>query len=342
MEVTNQAATIPAQVPSAMPTASVPNSVAPSGMSQVSPSQVSQAMSQAMPQAPVYHQAPAQQASAAQGNPWQEAFQALSANLNTQTPSPAQVPYSAYQTPTYQASSQVPLASTAPQYQAQAWGQQAPQISSPQVSTQAYTQTPTYSQQEVQQLVNQAQVQAASQAGDAYLSQVSDESLEVLQHFGAEAPGLLNTYACAVEDALIEQVQRGQAMNTMLEAASEEHSAMNLMLTDPDVLADYVNGFFGPEGPYPTLTPQEQEWANQQAAQQQFAQEIQAQQMNTVPPSFQRPQMDMPTPGRVEAQTNDFWNGLSQLMDNNPENAWQYLSQAPNGALQSKLLVQDL
>lgn len=128
----------------------------------------------------------------------------------------------------------------------------------------------------------------------------------------------------------------------MLEAASEEHSAMNLMLTDPDVLADYVNGFFGPEGPYPTLTPQEQEWANQQAAQQQFAQEIQAQQMNTVPPSFQRPQMDMPTPGRVEAQTNDFWNGLSQLMDNNPENAWQYLSQAPNGALQSKLLVQDL
>jgi len=29
-------------------------------------------------------------------------------------------------------------------------------------------------------------------------------------------------------------------------------------------------------------------------------------------------------------------------MDHNPENAWQYLSQAPNGALQSKLLVQDL
>ena len=32
---------------------------------------------------------------------------------------------------------------------------------------------------------------------------------------------------------------------------------MNIMLTNPDVLADYVNDFFGPEGPYPTETPEE-------------------------------------------------------------------------------------
>ncbi len=51
--------------------------------------------------------------------------------------------------------------------------------------------------------------------------------------------------------------------------------------------------------------------------------------------------MDMPTPGRQENATNDFWGGFSQLMDNNPEQAWQYLSQAPQGALQAKLLVQD-
>ena len=76
----------------------------------------------------------------------------------------------------------------------------------------------------------------------------------MLEHFGAEAPNLLNTYACAVEDALIEQVQRGQSMSLMLEAAGEERGAMNLMLTDPDVLADYVNDFFGPNGPYPTET----------------------------------------------------------------------------------------
>ena len=46
---------------------------------------------------------------------------------------------------------------------------------------------------------------------------------------------------------LIEQVQRGNSMNTMLNAAGEERAAMNLMLTDPDILADYVNDFFGPE-----------------------------------------------------------------------------------------------
>ena len=36
-------------------------------------------------------------------------------------------------------------------------------------------------------------------------------------------------------------------MNVMLDAAGEERATMNLMLTDPDILADYVNGFFGPE-----------------------------------------------------------------------------------------------
>tara|TARA_R100000664_G_C2755670_1_gene143402 strand:+ start:1460 stop:1813 length:354 start_codon:yes stop_codon:yes gene_type:complete len=116
---------------------------------------------------------------------------------------------------------------------------------------------------------------------------------------------------------------------------------MNLMLTHPDVLADYVNGFFGPEGPYPTPTAEEQAVINNEAARQQFAQEIASQEARQVPPNFQRPQMDMPTPGRAQAKANDFWGGLSDLMDASPENAWQYLSQAPQGALQSKILVQD-
>ena len=82
--------------------------------------------------------------------------------------------------------------------------------------------------------------------------------MEVLEHFGAEAPALLNNYACAVEDALIEQVQRGQNMNLMLDAAGEERAAMNIMLTDPDILADYVNDFFSEGGPYPVETAEEQ------------------------------------------------------------------------------------
>ena len=128
----------------------------------------------------------------------------------------------------------------------------------------------------------------------------------------------------------------------MLEAAGEERSAMNLMLTDPDVLADYVNDFFGPQGPYPTETPDETAARQQYEARAQFEAEIEAQEMNQVPQQFQRPEMDMPTPGRQVNQANDFWGGFSQMMDQNPEQAWQYLSQAPQGALSGKMLVQDV
>ena len=54
--------------------------------------------------------------------------------------------------------------------------------------------------------------------------------------------------------------------------------------------------------------------------------------MGRVPQQFQRPQMDMPTPGRQAAQAQDFWGSFSEMMDSSPENAWKYLSQAPQGA----------
>ena len=138
---------------------------------------------------------------------------------------------------------------------------------------------------------------------------------------------LLNTYACAVEDALIEQVQRGQSMSLMLEAAGEERAAMNLMLTDPDVLADYVNDFFGPERSLSDRDRLKRSCASASIeARAQFEQEIEAQERNAVvPQSFQRPEMDMPTPGRQANVANDFWGGFSQMMDQNPEQAWQYL-----------------
>ena len=152
---------------------------------------------------------------------------------------------------------------------------------------------------------------------------------------------LLNQYACAVEDALIEQVQAVQSQSLMLEAAGEERAAMNLMLTDPDVLADYVNDFYGPEGPYPTPTHQEEQVMQQEAARAQFEQEIRAQEQNQVPQNFQRPEMEMPTPGRQVNQANDFWGNFSNLMDNDPSNAWKHLSAAPQGALQAKMLIQE-
>ena len=50
----------------------------------------------------------------------------------------------------------------------------------------------------------------------------------------------------------------------------------------------------------------------------------------------------MPTPGRQANPATDFWGQFSEMMDSSPENAWQYLSQAPGQAFQSKMLVQDL
>ena len=327
MEATSQTQTAQVSAPSAMPTSVAQPSAVQPAMSQPSISPEYQATPVAQPQVPTYQPTAAPQASAPQGNPWQEAFQALSASLNTSSPSQAQVPSSAYLTPTPQVPQQASWAS-APQQQAPL---SAAPTYSPQASTQAYS-------------TAQAPMQAEAQApvSDAYLSQISDQSLEVLEHFGAEAPALLNQYACAVEDALIEQVQRGQSQSLMLEAAGEERAAMNLMLTDPDVLADYVNDFFGPEGPYPTETPEETAQREQIEARQQFEAEIQAQeQQNGVPRNFQRPEMEMPTPGRQVNQANDFWGGFGQMMDNNPENAWKYLAQAPQGALQAKMLVQE-
>ena len=327
MEGTNQAVAATPQAPSVTPTSSAPSVVSQPAMSQPQASQAYQVQAPQMPQVAPSVQAP--QASAPAGNPWQEAFQALSASLNTSSPSQVQVSPSAYQTPTPQAATQVNF----PSQQIQA----APTFS-PQASTPAYS-APVY--QPAQQQV-EAPVQQEAVASDAYLSAISDDSLEVLEHFGAEAPALLNTYACAVEDALIEQVQISQSQSLMLEAAGEERSAMNLMLTDPDVLAEYVNDFFGPEGPYPTPTAEEQAEIDQIAAREQFEAEIQAQeQQNGVPRNFQRPEMEMPTPGRQVNEANDFWGGFSQMMDNNPEQAWQFLAQAPQGALQGKMLVQD-
>ena len=331
MESTSQAVTSAVQPSSVTPTASVPVSAA------AQPTNV-QPTYQASPQAAApQYQAPAQvqPASAPQGNPWQEAFQALSQSLNTTSQYQAQAAPSAYQTPTPQVSTQAAWGSAQQVPQAQ---YSAAQTYQPQVSAQQLAQL----QAQQQAVAQQSAPQAAPKGRDNYLKGISNESLEVLQHFGPEAPLLLNNYACAVEDSLIEQVQRNQQMSQLIQAAGEERGALRTMLTDPDILADYVNKFYGPEGPYPTELPQETAARQQAEARAQFEQEIIAQERGAVPQNFQRPQMDMPTPGRgQQVSPNDFWGSFSEMMDSSPERAWQYLSQAPQGSLQSKLLIQD-
>jgi len=182
---------------------------------------------------------------------------------------------------------------------------------------------------------------------DEYLGNVSPESLEVLNHFGAEAPALLNRYSCVVEDALLAQakqttetLQQLEATTTQLEgakgvvnAAAQDNAAYHAMLTNPDLLSSYVTDFFSAGGPYPVETSKDRLAAEVSANERQF---------QAPPTVFQRPQMDIPAPG-VQASNSgsDFWSQFSQMSDRNPAAAWQILSQASPDVLRSKVLVSE-
>jgi hypothetical protein len=193
----------------------------------------------------------------------------------------------------------------------------------------------------------QAQPEAAP-ASDAYLSQVSDESLEVLQHFGAEAPALLNRYSCVLEDSLLNQArqtyetqQQLQQLNAALEeaklvigAAAEDNAAYHTLLTDPDLLSDYVIDFYGPQGPYPVETPRDRLAQEVAMAENGYAPRVQ--------PIFQRPQLDMPAPGVQSGNGgSDFWNAFEQVSATNPAALYQLLSQATPEDLRSRVLISE-
>jgi len=189
----------------------------------------------------------------------------------------------------------------------------------------------------------------------------------VLSHFGAEAPVKLNTYACQVEDALLQSLQhqhnQAQALTQqheyitrvqdVLAAATADREAMLQILTEPDQLSDYTQRFFGPEGPYPIETPAEQ-------AQRSLAEGMVD--MNSplmpyagnprmdvdyveapAPQQFQRPQMPMPNPsgGQRLAGNGNVWNQFSSLMDTNPADAWKVLNQAGPEDVRAKILFME-
>ena len=87
--------------------------------------------------------------------------------------------------------------------------------------------------------------QVSSEITDQQLLQngVSETSLEVINHFGADAPAVLNDYACQIEDALITTNQQLTEAVGLLQEMSNEHKAYEQILTDPDVLADYTCEF---------------------------------------------------------------------------------------------------
>ena len=312
------------------------------------------------PQPPSQATTAVQTAPAQVANPWQAAYQNLAASLSSQPTS--QFP-AAYSGATPQGSSPVLAAypsMVAGDYPTTA-SLSAPQTYLPQV-------TPAYSPAQLQQqrLTQSQAPESQPSVQDGYLNAVSLESLKVLKHFGEEAPALLNRYSCVLEDALIKQAnniaemkqeytgkfeqatdairQLRQALEqhkVIVNAAAEDNAAYHIMLTNPDVLSEYVNEFFGENGPYPTETSTDRLRKEVEASSQVLpapaAQEPQAVNTN----GYQRPQMDMPAPGVQQAGGDQFWAQFSQVSDRNPAMAWQMLNQATPEALRAKVLVSE-
>jgi hypothetical protein len=163
---------------------------------------------------------------------------------------------------------------------------------------------------------------------------VSEASLEVIDHFGADAPAVLNEYSCQLEDSLIQANEQLQEAVGLLRELADEHRAYEAILTDPDVLADYTCEFFGENGPYPI--PDEQ-------VAQQFAQAPQAPQAAAPQQQFARPEMPVPPQPQPQGNPADFWNSFGALTDKDPSQAWRYLNAAQQNpeVFRSKMLVME-
>ena len=169
---------------------------------------------------------------------------------------------------------------------------------------------------------------------------VSEQSLEVINHFGADAPAVLNNYACQIEDALITTNSQLQEAVGLLKEMSTEHKAYEKILTDPDVLADYTCEFFGENGPYPVeddapAYPQAPTFAGQQV-------------QNPAAPKAQvqaptRPEMPVPPQPQAPVNSQDFWKDFGGAADSDPQNAWRYLNAAQQNPqiFREKLLVME-
>ena len=164
-------------------------------------------------------------------NPYKDAFNRVVGLLS----SPVQIPFLGQQSPATQGYDQANYNSP----QAPSYNNQGMQTSQPlNGSNQAYSNNYSQTSQEItdQQLLANG---------------VSPESLEVINHFGADAPAVLNNYAVQIEDALVTTNNQLQEAVGLLKEIQAEHQSYETILTDPDVLADYTCEFYGPNGPYP-------------------------------------------------------------------------------------------
>ena len=308
-----------AQAPSV---ATSPQWVAPTTQ-QVAPAPQVQAQMgvQGYQSAPTPYSPQTQQANPQAENPYKDAFNRVVGLLS----SPVQFPFQGQQSPTTPAVDQGNYGYP-----------QTTQYSNP--AQQTYTPSSNNSQGYSS---NSSQVSSEITDQQLRANGVSEASLEVINHFGADAPAVLNNYACQIEDSLITTNQQLSEAVSLLKEMSQEHKAYEQILTDPDVLADYTCEFFGQNGPYPV---EEDQTAPKQApsfAGQQFQNpQAQAQAQTQAPV---RPDMPVPPAPQTPADPGDFWKDFGGATDRDPQNAWRYLNAAQQNpeVFRQKLLVME-
>ena len=259
------------------------------------------------------------QVSQPQDNPYKEAFNKVVGLLS----SPVQFPFQGQQ------STQTPAAG-----QANYASQQTTQYSNPvqPTSMPGTANNQVYSNDSSQTSTGITQEQLAANG-------VSPASLQVIDHFGADAPAILNDYACKIEDSLIKTDTQLKEGVGLLKALNEEHKAYTKILTDPNILADYTTKFFGPNGPHP-VAPKAAPAPARQSVGQQFQSQAPAQPQAAAP---QRPEMPVPPQPQAAATPSDFWNNFGNAADRDPQNAWKYLNAAQQNpeVFRQKLLVME-
>jgi len=279
--------------------------------------QVGTSYPQAVPQVTTSYQssptqyAPQSQQVAPQSSPWESAFNKVVGLLSAPVQSPFQgqpsAPTTQYAPANY---GQVPSAQPTPNWETQ--------TSYPnQVSSPNYSQTSS----------------SPSLAEVADYLNLSNESRQVIDAFGVEAPAVLNNYALQLETMLDSAVNWGQKAQDVITGYAQfsvnehqENLAYNEILTNPDVLSDYTLKFFGPEGPYPVYESESQL-------------ETRGYRTEQVNPSYG----NFPAPPAASApqQPQNFWGGFNEAMARDPQNAWRILNQAQPGTVANKLFVME-
>ena len=257
-------------------------------------------------------------AEAPASNPWESAFNKVVGLLS----SPVQSPF------------QGQSSTTSPQYAPANFGIQSPQAMPQSGIPTSYPSPESYlsSSQISSMPLPAAEAQEVDRAIADYYH-LSNESRQVFDAFGVEAPGILNNYALQLEGMLDSAVAWGSEANATLTGYAnfavnehQENLAYNEILTNPDVLSDYTLRFFGPEGPYPVYESEA---------------ELESRGYRTQPVGGGIAEFPAPPMAAGQQQPENFWGGFSETMARDPQNAWRILNHAQPGTVANKLFVME-